>query len=96
MNRREPVGQARLVGVPDHRRVEQRRRFQRVFLGEVRADQQPAVLAQRLVGQQVAADLLEAVQEELAGLLVAVVELPHHVVQQALDLRLGERRRRGR
>ena len=87
-----PVGQPRLVGVPDHRRIEQGRRFQRVFLGEVRADQQPAVLADRLVGQQVAPDLLEAVQEEVAGPLVPLAELAHHVVEQALDLRLGERR----
>ena len=83
MNRREPVGQARLVRVPDHRRVEQGRRFQRVFLGEVGADQKPAVLAERLVGQQVLADLLEAVQEELAGPLVAAAELPHHLLEQA-------------
>ena len=49
-----PVGQARLVGVPDHRGVEQGRRFQGVFLGEVGADQQAPALADRLVGQQVA------------------------------------------
>ena len=49
------LGQPRLVGVPDHRGIEQRRRFQRVLLGEVRADQHPAILAQRLVGQEVIA-----------------------------------------
>ena len=90
-----PVGQARLVGVPDHRRVEQGRRFQGVFLGEVGADQQAPALADRLVGQQVLADLLEAVQEELAGPLVPLAELPHHALQQALDLRLGEGRDAG-
>ena len=92
MNRRDPGGQARLVGVPDHRRVEQGRRFQGVFLGEVGADQQPPALAERLVGQQVAPDLLEPVQEELAGPLVPLAELPHHLLQQAFDLPLGERR----
>ena len=44
-----------------------------------------------LVGQQVLLDLLEAVQEEVAGLLVAVVELAHHVAEQEVDFRLGER-----
>ena len=88
-------GQARLVGVPDHRGVEQGRRFQGVFLREVRADQQAAGLADRPVGQQVAPDLLEAVQEELARPLVAIAELAHHAGEQALDLRLGERRHAG-
>ncbi len=84
------VGQPRLVGVPDHRRVEQGRRFQRVFLREVRADQHPPVLAEVLVGQEVAPDLLEPVQEEMAGLLVPVVKLPHHVLDEGVDLRLRE------
>src|SRR5207248_58908 len=87
-----PGGQARLVGVPDHRGIEQGRRLQRVFLGEVGADQQAPALADRLVGQQVFPDLLEAVQEELAGPLVPLAELPHHRLQQALDLTLGEGR----
>ena len=87
-----PGGQAGLVGVPDHRRVEQGRRFQCVLLGEVGADQQPPTLADRLVGQQVFADLVEPVQEELAGPLVPLAELPHHLFQLALDLPLGEGR----
>jgi hypothetical protein len=84
--------QARLVRVPDQRRVEQGRRFQRVFLGEVGADQQAAILAERLVGQHVLADVLEPVQEELAGPVVALAELPDHVLQQALDVTVGEGR----
>ena len=90
-NRREPGCQSRLVGVPDHRRIEQRGRFQRVLLGEVRADQHPAILAQGLVGQQVLLDLFEPVQEEVAGSLMAVVELAHHVLEQGVDFRLRER-----
>ena len=84
-------GQARLVGVPDHRGVEQGGRFEGVFLREVGADQEAAGLADRPVGQEVSPDLLEAVQEELAGSLVAVTELAHHAAEQPLDLRLGER-----
>ncbi len=91
MNRREPFGQARLVGVPDHRRVEQGRRFERVFLSEIGADQQLPALADRQVGQQVRPDLLEAVEEELARALVPLAELPHHFFEQASDLRLSER-----
>ena len=45
-----PGGQARLVRVPDHRRVEQGCRFQGVFLGEVGADQQARL---SLIGRSV-------------------------------------------
>ena len=92
MNRRDPCGQARLVGMPDHRRIEQGRRFQSVFLGEVGADQQPPVLADRQVGQQVAPDLIEAVQKEFAGPLVSFAKLPHHLLQQVFDFPLGKGR----
>ena len=39
-----------------------------------------------LVGQEVLLDLLEPVQEEVAGSLMAAVELAHHVVEQARRL----------
>ena len=68
--------------MPDHRRVEQGGRLQGVFLGEVRPDQQLAVLAERLVGEQMASDLVEPVEEELAGLLVPVAEFAHHAFEE--------------
>ena len=80
--------QSGLVGVPDHRRIEERGRFQRVFLGEVRADQHPAILGERLVGEQVFLELIKPVQKEVAGFLMAAVKLAHHVVEQGIDFRL--------
>ena len=85
----------RLVGVPDHRGIEKRSRFERVFLGEVGADQHPAIFAHLLIGQKVLLDLFKAVQEEVAGLLMAVVKLAHHVAEQEVDLGLGERHQPG-
>ena len=82
---------ARLVGMPDHRRVEQRRRLERVLLREVRADQQLAVLAQRRVGQQELPRVLEPVKKELPRLLVPAVELGEQVVHKPVDFLLGER-----
>ncbi len=84
------LGQARLVRVPDHRRVEQGRRFQRIFLSEIGADQHSPVLAQVLVRQEMTANLLEPVQEEMAGLLVPVVKLAHHALDEGVNLRLRE------
>ena len=55
------------------------------------ADQHAAVFAHRLIGQQVLLDLFKTVQEEVTGLLMAVVELAHHVTEQEVDFRLGER-----
>src|SRR3954465_13817264 len=78
--------------MPDHRRVEEGGRFERVFLGEVGADEQLPALAERLVGEQVFADLFEAVQEELARALMALAELAHDVLEKRLDLRLRQRR----
>ena len=84
---REP----RLVGVPHHRRIEERSRFQRVLLGEIGADQHSAVFAHLLIGQKVLLDLLETVQEEVTGLLMPVVKLAHHVTEQEIDFRLRHR-----
>jgi hypothetical protein len=87
-----PGGQARLVGVPHHRWIEQGGRFQRVFLREERPDQQPPVLADRLIGGQVTLDRFKAVQEEFADPLVARAKLPHYILQKVFDLPLGEGR----
>jgi hypothetical protein len=45
-----------------------------------------------LVGQHVVPDLVKPVQEELAGPLVPLAELLHHLIQQAIDLIIGEGR----
>ena len=55
------------------------------------ADQQATVFAQVLIGQEVLLDLLEAIQEEVACLLVAVVKFAHHVAEQRVDVGLGKR-----
>ena len=78
--------------MPDHRGVEKRRGFQRVLLGEIGAHEQLAVLAQRLIGQEMALDLFKAIEEEVAGFLMPVAEFAEDVVQQDVDLGLGERR----
>ena len=83
--------QSGLVGMPDHGRIEERGRFQGVFLGEVRADQHPAILGERLVGEQVFLEQIKPVQKEVAGFLMAAVKLAHHVVEQGVDFRFRER-----
>ena len=74
--------QAGLVGMPDHRRIEKGRGLQRVFLGEIGAHEQLPVLAERLIGQEMALDLFKSPEEELAGLLMPVPEFAQHVFQQ--------------
>src|SRR5271157_4861611 len=85
-------GQAGLVGMPDHRRIEECRGLQSVFLGEIGAHEQLPVLAERLIGQEMSLDLFKSPEEELAGLLMPVPEFTQHVIQEEIDLRLGERR----
>ena len=83
MNRLEPLLHARLVRMPDDRRVKQRRRLQRVLLCKVSAQQQFAILAERCVGQQKLLRVLKAVQDELARLLMPAVELGEQVARRA-------------
>ena len=78
--------------MPDHRGIEKRRGFQRVLLGKIGADEQLAVLAERLIGQEMVLDLFKAIEEEVAGFLMPVAEFLEDVVQQDVDLGLRERR----
>ena len=87
--------QARLVRMPHDRRVEQRRRLQRVFLREVTADQQLTVLAERYIGEQKLSRVLEAVKNELPGFLVPAVKFREQVVHQPIDFILRERHHPG-
>src|SRR5262249_35329117 len=82
--------EARLVGVPDHGRIEQGRRFQGVLLSEVRPDQKLAALAQLLVGEQEMLDEPEAFAKELPGRLMPVEELAEHVLEEPLNFWLRE------
>lgn len=85
----------RLVGVPEHRGIKEGRRFERVFLGEIGPDQEPAVFTEGLIGQKILLHLLEAVQEERAGFLMTIVKLAHHVAERKVDVLLGERHQPG-
>ena len=66
-NRRDPFGTSALVRVPDERWIEERGRFERIFGGEIGADEEPPFLAQRFVGKQVPPDAFEAFQEISCG-----------------------------
>ena len=79
-----------LVRVPDHGRVEQGRRFHRVLLGEVGADEQPARLRERVVDEQVAPQVLEPAQERLLQLVVPALEQLPHLGQAVGRLGVGE------
>ena len=71
-NRRDPFGTSALVGVPDERWIEERRRFERILVGEIGADEEPPLLAQRFVGKQVPPDAFESLQEDSCGAVDAV------------------------
>ena len=75
--------QARLIRMPHHRRIEQRRRFERVLLRKITADEQLAVLADGRVGQQELLRVLEAMQDELPRLLMPAVKLGQQVADTA-------------
>jgi len=77
--------------VRHHRRVEERRSFERVLLGQVRADQDAPGLAEHLIGEQVMLGIDKAVLEELRELYVAIAELGHDEVGAILNLLVGHR-----
>ena len=83
--------QSALVGVLDDGRVEERGAFERVFAGEVRADQQPALAVGGVVGQAERGDHLVMGLEEVLRARVPAAELLHDPVQPVGDLRVGER-----
>jgi hypothetical protein len=51
--------------MPNERGIEERRGFERILVGKVGPDQQPPIFAQRVIGEQVAADALESFQEKV-------------------------------
>src|SRR5258708_4202966 len=77
--------------MPDQARIEQRRRFERVFLREVRTDQELAVMTYHLIGEQILLHVIEALQKIVERLLMPAPELFHHVVEQGDDFRLRKR-----
>ena len=79
-----------LIGMPDHRGVEERRRLERIFLREKRADQELPLFGQAVVGEEQMADALKPALEEDPRALVAAQELAHHLVEEPVHLRLGE------
>ena len=77
--------QFRLIGVRNDGGIEQGRRFQRVFGQEIGSDQQPSCFGHFRIGRQRLADLFEALQEEIANLLVALGELSADLGEQFVD-----------
>ena len=77
--------QTGLVGMRHDGGIEQRSGFQRVFGQEIGADQQSSLFGYVLIRRQRLADLFEALQEELADVLVALGELSGDFVQQRAD-----------
>ena len=86
------LGQTRLIRVPDHRGIKERGRFQRVFLREIRADQESPALANRTISEHMDFNLLEPMEQELASPLVAFSELPHDAFEESLHFVLGQGR----
>ena len=74
-----------------HRRIEQGRGFQRIFLREKGAQQQLPRLAQALVGDEVVAQLLEALQEKRPQPLVPVGKFAQHGLRPPFRFQFRER-----
>ena len=82
--------QPELVGVPDHRGIEERGALEGVFLREVGPDEELAGLRDGAIGEQVLADGGEPLPEEVHQPLVPAPKLRQDVGQQPLHLRVGE------
>ena len=76
-------GQAALVRSKHHRGVAERRRFDRVLVGEVRPNQQTSLLGQPDTLLEMMRDNLEVMVQHLRELTVAVGEVAKHAVQSA-------------
>ena len=90
MKRNEPGGRARLIGVRHHRRVEQRRGFERILVSEVSAEQQFSIFGEPLAIEQIGADLVKASAKELVDLQLAVAKLGANPVQQMMNVVLRQ------
>jgi len=72
--------------MPHERRIEQRRRFQRILLSKVGSQQQPTVFAQWSIGEEVTFDVLKSSLEERLGILVTPVKFFENVSELLIDL----------
>ena len=72
--------------MPHERRIEQRRRFERIFLGEVRTKKQLTVFAKRSIREEVVIEVFKPSLEEFLGFLVPPVEFFKHLSELVIDL----------
>jgi hypothetical protein len=80
-----PLAGVALIGVRDNRRIEKRGRFERVFLGEIRPDQHPALLRYFPVGKHQPPDMIIVSQKHFLDVRVTVGEIGEHVDKQPVD-----------
>src|SRR5436309_12299984 len=70
--------------------VEQRGGFERVFMSEIGAEQKLPFLGNLLVGEQGSLDALETGLEQIARLLVALIEFAQNFSQQLMHFLLWQ------
>src|SRR4029077_16511186 len=66
-------------------------RFERIFVGEIGADEQPPVLTQRFVGQQVTLNAFETFEKVVVQPLMPSLKFVHHVGQNRRNLLVADR-----
>ena len=82
--------QVALLRMPDERGIEERGAFERVFLREEGAEEQPPRVAERPVSQKVMLDRLVAFLEEVQKPLVPAVKLGEDTPQERFHLVVGK------
>ena len=102
MKRRLPFGDSRLVRVRHDAGIEQRRRFERIFVQEVGADELALYFGKRTVRQQRLLHFVGPALERLQQVAMAALEILQHVcklvgrglrieIENALDDMIGTR-----
>ena len=83
--------QSRLIGVKDDAGIEQGRRFERIFLAEIGADQQRPVAADGIAIDREAVDLAEATEQHVFDVEVAFGQRRDDALQLPGELFIVER-----
>ena len=86
MNRTAPAGQVALVVMRDDRRVEERRRLDRILGGQVGPDQQAAIVREVVRHADHRHGRAVILVEHGGDVAVAGAELQKHLVQQPVNL----------
>ena len=88
------VGDPGPIGVPDHGRVKEGRRFEGILRSEVSADQYLAPFADWQIGEQMLADLVEDVRGGARRLLGTAGRIQEEIgkLDREIDSKIGKAR----